>query len=126
MFREDRPRVQLAATLVSQLRQAKTRVHPSQGWDDYDARAVCSTFVFGDLQTSSHPTGYVQVRVRLRLRFARLTAAAAVTLVTVAVGGLALAGVFAVLTVAETMRGVVGAPLLLHRLVPSTTDAKGG
>ena len=126
VFREDRPRAQLAATLVSQLRHAKTRVHPSQGWDDYDARAVCSTFVFGDLQTSSHPTGYVQVRVRLRLRAARLAAAAAVTLVTFAVGGPALAGVFAVLTVAETLRGVVTAPLLLHRLVPSTADAQGG
>jgi glycosyltransferase involved in cell wall biosynthesis len=126
VLREDRPRAQLAATLVSQLRHAKMRVQPSRGWDDYDARAVCSTFVFGDLQTSSHPTGYVQLRVRLRLRLARLAAAAAVTLFILAVGGTALAGVFALLAAAETMRGVIAAPLLLHRLVPSTTDAKGG
>jgi glycosyltransferase involved in cell wall biosynthesis len=126
VFREDRPRAQLAATLVSQLRKAKQRVQPSRGWDDYDARAVCSTFVFADLQTSSHPTGYVQVRVRLRLRLARLIAASAVTLVALAVGGPALAVVFTVLMVAETMRGAFAGLLLLRRLVPSTTDAQGG
>jgi glycosyltransferase involved in cell wall biosynthesis len=123
---EDRPREQLAAMLVSHLRHAKLRVQPSRGWEDYDARAVCSTFVFGDLQTSSHPTGYVQVRVRLRLRWVRLTVAAAVVVVVLAVGSPGLAMLLAALTIAETVRGAVTAPLVLHRLEPNTTDARGG
>ena len=127
VLREDRPRAQLAASLVSQLRHAKLRVHPSQGWDDYDARAVCSTFAFGDLQTSSHPAGFVQVRVRVRLRWARLASATVLGLLILAVGGPALAAVFAALIGAETLRGVFVAFLLLHRLVPeSPADVKTG
>jgi O-antigen biosynthesis protein len=126
VLREDRPRAQLAATFVAHLRQAKLRVQPSRGWDDYDARAVCSTFVFADLQTSSHPTGYVQVRVRVKLRRVRLAAAAAMTLIVLAAGGPALALVFAAVIVTETVRGAVAASLLLRRLVPSTSDARGG
>jgi O-antigen biosynthesis protein len=122
LMREDRPRSELAAALVSRLRHAKLKVLPSSGWDDYDARIVRSTFVFGDLQTSSHPTGYVQIRVRRRLRKGRLSVAAAVTLVALTLGGPVLAGAVAALTILETARGVARVPLLLHRIVPGNTD----
>ena len=99
---------------------------PSSGWDDYDARIVRSTFVFGDLQTSSHPTGYVQIRVRRRLRKGRLFVAAAVTLVALAAGGPVPGwGALAkgVLTIAQKQcAGVALVPLLLNRIVPGTTD----
>jgi glycosyltransferase involved in cell wall biosynthesis len=122
LLREDRPRAELAGALVSQLRHAKMRVLPSSGWDDYDARIVRSAFVFGDLQTSSHPTGYVQLRVRRRYRKVRLSAAAGVVLVAAALGEPFVAAAVAALTFFETLRGAVLVPLLLHRLVPKVAD----
>lgn len=65
---DDRPRFELAAAIVEKLRRRGIRaIHPS-GWEDYDARLLLSMFVYGDLQTSSHPEGFVQVRVRARPR----------------------------------------------------------
>jgi O-antigen biosynthesis protein len=65
---EDRPRSELAAALVSALRARGIRALPSGGWEDYDARLLLSPFAYGELQTSSHPEGFVQVRVRFRPR----------------------------------------------------------
>ena len=74
---EDRPRADLAAGLVSALRAHGIRALPSSGWEDYDARLVLSPFAYGELQTSSHPEGFVQIRVRFRPRRPALAAAAA-------------------------------------------------
>ncbi|HEY8772364.1 MAG TPA: hypothetical protein VIM66_04255, partial [Candidatus Limnocylindria bacterium] len=72
---EDRPRSELAAALVDALRRRGIRtMHPS-GWEDYDARLLLSGFVYGELQTSSHPEGFVQVRIRMRPRPQPLAAA---------------------------------------------------
>jgi glycosyltransferase involved in cell wall biosynthesis len=65
---EDRPRSELAAGLVSALRGRGIHTIQSSGWEDYDARLLLSTFVYGELQTSSHPEGFVQVRIRPRPR----------------------------------------------------------
>jgi hypothetical protein len=51
---------------------------PSSGWEAYDARLLLSGFAYGELQTSSHPEGFVQVRIRVRPRLRRLAAAVAV------------------------------------------------
>jgi O-antigen biosynthesis protein len=68
VVREDRPRAELAAGLVDALRSRGIRaVYPS-GWEDYDARLLLSPFAYGELQTSSHPEGFVQVRIRFRPR----------------------------------------------------------
>jgi hypothetical protein len=77
---EDRPRSELAAGLVSALRARGVRALPTSGWEDYDARLLLSTFMYGELQTSSHPEGFVQVRVRTRPRLRRLTGIVALTL----------------------------------------------
>jgi hypothetical protein len=77
---EDRPRSELAAGLVSALRARGVRALPTNGWEDYDARLLLSTFMYGELQTSSHPEGFVQVRVRTRPRLRRLTGVIALTL----------------------------------------------
>ena len=74
---EDRPRSELAAALVSALRARGIRALPSSGWEDYDARLLLAAFAYGELQTSSHPEGFVQVRIRTRPRIRRLTVAVA-------------------------------------------------
>jgi glycosyltransferase involved in cell wall biosynthesis len=65
---ETRPRAEIAAALVADLRQAGFRAIPANGWEDYDVRLLGSTLVVGDLVTSSHPIGSVQLKVRRRLR----------------------------------------------------------
>ncbi|HVE62400.1 MAG TPA: glycosyltransferase [Mycobacteriales bacterium] len=71
---EDRPRAQFAADLVGDLRRAGFAVAVPSGWEDHDATLVGSGLVLGELVTSSHPVGCVQVRVRQRLRGHRATA----------------------------------------------------
>jgi hypothetical protein len=76
---EDRPRSELAAALIEALRRDGIRVMSPSGWEDYDARLLLSGLVYGELQTSSHPEGFVQVRIRVRPRRKRLAGGAVVT-----------------------------------------------
>jgi glycosyltransferase involved in cell wall biosynthesis len=75
---EERPRAQLAADLVGDLRRAGFAIAVPSGWEDHDARLAGSWLLVGELLTSSHPVGCVQLRVRRRLRPGRFLAAAAV------------------------------------------------
>lgn len=75
---EDRPRAQFAADLVGNLRRAGFPVAVPSGWEDHDATLVGSWLVLGELVTSSHPVGCVQLQVRRRLRGRRLAVAAGV------------------------------------------------
>jgi glycosyltransferase involved in cell wall biosynthesis len=63
---EDRPRSDLAAALIAALRRRGIRAMTPSGWEECDAQLVLSGSVYGELQTSSHPEGFVQVRVRAR------------------------------------------------------------
>ena len=83
---EDRPRPEVAAAIVGAVRHEGFRVTPATGWEPRDARLLLSTLVAGDLLTSSHPPGTIQVFVRPGLRVARMTAA---VLVLVVLAGLA-------------------------------------
>jgi glycosyltransferase involved in cell wall biosynthesis len=74
---EDRPRSELAAELVDALRRRGIRAIQPSGWEDYDARLLLSPLLYGDLQTSSHPEGFVQVRIRTRPRWQAITVAVA-------------------------------------------------
>jgi hypothetical protein len=65
---EDRPRGDLVDDILLLLRQAGATVIPPTGWEAYDARLLVSVLVAGDLITSSHPVGWVQVRIRPHLR----------------------------------------------------------
>jgi O-antigen biosynthesis protein len=65
---EDRPRAELATALVDALRRRGIRASHPSAWDDCDARLLVSSFLNGELQTSSHPEGFVQVRIRARVR----------------------------------------------------------
>ena len=113
---EDRPRAQLAAALVSALRVRGIRAMPSSGWEDYDARLLLSAFAYGDLQTSSHPEGFVQVRIRTRPRIRRLTVAVAMTIAAAWVDP--LLGTLVLLPTLSLLKGAVDArrlPSLLLR-----------
>jgi glycosyltransferase involved in cell wall biosynthesis len=104
LFPETRPRADMAAAMVAWLRRAGLRVVAASGWENFDARIVGSSLVTGDLVTSSHPVGSVQVRTRRRLRiFPAATSVAVVVgaaMLSPAVGAVLLAVV-----VAELGRG---------------------
>ena len=71
------PRGDVAAAIGAALRRRGLRVAAPTGWEDHDARLGLSALVAGDLVTSNHPPGTVQVCVRPRLRTARTAAAVA-------------------------------------------------
>jgi hypothetical protein len=73
---EDRPRSEFAAAFIEALRARGLRVNAPSGWEDCDARLLLSQMVAGELQTSSHPEGYVQVRIRPSLRWQPVAASA--------------------------------------------------
>jgi glycosyltransferase involved in cell wall biosynthesis len=81
VVREDRPRSEMATALLASLRRRGIRMVQPTGWEHYDARLLLSTFAYGELQTSSHPEGFVQIRIRLRPRLRPLAAMIAVGIV---------------------------------------------
>ena len=52
----DRPRAELVAWVVAELRRAGLRIEAVTGWEDYDARLIGSSLVCGELRTSGHPS----------------------------------------------------------------------
>jgi glycosyltransferase involved in cell wall biosynthesis len=75
---EDRARPEITAEVIGILRRAGSRVLAPTGWEDYDARLPLSALLAGELVSTAHPIGSVQVRLRLRPRLARVAATAAV------------------------------------------------
>ncbi|MQA76385.1 MAG: glycosyltransferase [Solirubrobacterales bacterium] len=115
---EDRPRSELAAALVGTLRCRGIRaMHPS-GWEDCDASLALSPLVRGELQTSSHPEGFVQIRIRPRPRPRLLAAGLVAGLVATAFSPV-LAVVF-MLPAASLAQGAIRA-----RRLPARMLAKG-
>jgi hypothetical protein len=77
----DRNRSALAAALIAHLRRGGLRVlAASGGWEDYDARIAAGPFVWGEMVSTEHPAGCIQVRVRRRPR-RRVLAAAVVAMI---------------------------------------------
>jgi hypothetical protein len=68
------PRAEVTAAAIAVLQRSGLRVIPGSGWEDFDARVLGGPFVAGELLTSSHPHGWVQLRVRRRLRWPALAA----------------------------------------------------
>lgn len=101
---QDRPRGDLAAALVTHLRWRGIRISPPTGWEDHDGRLALSALISGDVLTSSHAEGFVQVRIRSRLRRGRAALALAVV-ATLFVTSPPAAGIVAVLVAGEVARG---------------------
>jgi hypothetical protein len=111
LFEADRPRADLVASIIGHLRVAGARVELATGWDDYDARLLASRLVVGDLVTSSHPIGYVQIAVRRRILHRRCLGLASLILMLAVVDTSAAFGVGAI--------GAVDALLGVWRTGPS-------
>lgn len=92
---QDRPRAELVSALLAALRHRGIRTMAPSGWESCDAQLVLSPWVRGELQTSSHPEGFVQVRVKARPRRRMLAIAAVVATATTIVSPV-LAVVFVV------------------------------
>jgi hypothetical protein len=78
----DRERPQLSEMIVDILRRSGLRLAIDSGWDDHDALIAGSFLLRGELVTSGHPRGCVQIQVRTRLlggRFAFVAGAFALT-----------------------------------------------
>jgi hypothetical protein len=119
---EDRPRPELAATLLEAMRRRGIRVMYPTGWEDCDARLLLSTLVLGELQTSSHPEGFVQVRIRTRPRWQPLAGAVTVGAAAVMVGPAIALSLFLLLPTASLARGALRA----RRLPGQILDAGDG
>ena len=76
----DRPRRELVPAIAMAARRAGLRVSGVTGWEDHDGRLTGSALIGGELVTSAHPQGAVQVRVRLRPHGRRMAAALLSTL----------------------------------------------
>lgn len=72
------PRSEVTGAIIAHLRQAGVRLIPPSGWEDFDARIVGSVLLDGDLVTSGHPVGSIQLRVRRRVRWGRVATAAGI------------------------------------------------
>jgi O-antigen biosynthesis protein len=103
VYAADRDRAALATALIAHLRRGGLRVLPATGWDDHDARIDAGPFVSGELLTTEHPAGCIQVRVRRRVRWPALGAAAI---------GAGMALSLSVTVSAVVVATVVGAALL--------------
>jgi hypothetical protein len=67
-------RAEVTAAAVAVLQRAGYRVAPGTGWEDFDARIHPGPFVVGELLTTGHIHGWVQLRVRRRPRWPAITA----------------------------------------------------
>jgi GT2 family glycosyltransferase len=113
---EDRARGALAAALLAAIRRLGLRADEAGDWAEYDARLRLSPLVDGELQTSSHPVGYVQLRVRCRLRAVRTSVLLAVAGALTVVDALA-SGVIVAVVVAASVLGVARGRRVLGRVL---------
>ena len=110
----DRPRDDLVCAVLEHVRAAGVRTLSSSGWEPYDARVVGSSFVYGELVTSSAPVGWVQLRIRSRLR--PLPLVVLVLVAVVALLGHPVAGAaVALLGALEVARGLARTRTVLDR-----------
>jgi glycosyltransferase involved in cell wall biosynthesis len=117
---QDRPRNEIAGSVVQWLRASGLRVVTGWGWEGYDARIMASTFVTGDVITSGFPEGTVQIRTRSSLRLGRMSAlvVAAVALTAISPAAAAFTGLVGA---AEIGRGLWNTGPRMRRLLRQST-----
>lgn len=121
----DRPRAEIAVALMGHIRRVGLRVVSGTGWEDYDARLIGSTFVQGDLVTSAHPAGTVQIKVSPRLRWWNVAAVLTAIVLTASFAP-ALALVLAAIGLGETLRGIWRLETVFRRAVAAEQVAVSG
>jgi glycosyltransferase involved in cell wall biosynthesis len=94
LYNADRPREEFAAQIITTLRLAGIRIISPTGWEDHDGTVLASRCLTGQLLSSGHPVGYIQLRVRRSFQYRRIailvTACAGLSFVhPLAAGGLA-------------------------------------
>ena len=98
-------RAEVTEAAVAVLQRSGFRVAPGNGWTDFDARIRSGPFAIGDLMTSGHVQGWVQLWVRRRLRW-RATVAFLVLLVLLAALSPLVAAVVLAVGISEMARGL--------------------
>ncbi|MBO0893415.1 MAG: glycosyltransferase [Acidimicrobiales bacterium] len=106
----------LVASIVSSFRAAGMRVFVPSGWEPYDARVSAGVLLTGELLSSAHPEGCVQVRVRARLR-PRVALVVAIGLVFAWLLSLPAAITLTVLVAVELARGLLIGKVWTHRVL---------
>lgn len=99
----DRSRADLIGAVVACLRAAGLRVLSPTGWEDHDGRVLGSASLAGELMSSAHPEGFVQLRVRRRPR--RAVAWGAVVVLVLGVLAPTAAGFVAAVLVVDAALG---------------------
>jgi len=99
---DDRPRAEVTAAVICALQRSGLQALTPSGWEDYDARFIGSSLIYGDLVSSGHLIGASQVRMKRRVRPLRLLGATmtavVLALISPALGVTAAAVVIAILT----------------------------
>lgn len=119
LFTSDLDRPTLMTQMIDRLRRARIVVLPVTGWEDHDGRIVGSALLTGELLSSSHTDGVVQVRVRRRVRRPFMAVVgAAVVLLSVASQEVALVVLVAV--AADLAAGVYRTGWRVRRILGAT------
>jgi hypothetical protein len=106
----------LVVSIVSAFRAVGMRVLVPSGWEPFDARVSAGLLLTGELLSSAHPEGFVQVRVKLKLRPGPASVAAVLLLVTWLLSFWAGIAVL-VLVAAELVRGLLIGRVRAHRVL---------
>lgn len=116
------PRAQIVAAVITRLRHAGIRLVTASGWDDFDARITGSLLLAGELVTSGHPAGSIQLRVRRRLLWGRVAIVAVICAVLATVNAWAASGVLAAVAL-DTAIGIRRTGLVFRRAIQAATTA---
>jgi hypothetical protein len=119
----DGPRERVTAIVVDVVRRAGLNAIGPTGWEDWDARLLGSLLVAGNLVTSGHVEGTIQVRVQRRPRLVGITAAVAL-IVLAAVIHPALGAGAAALTIAEGGRGMWRTGPVVRRAIVRAAEGR--
>jgi glycosyltransferase involved in cell wall biosynthesis len=96
-------RAELTAAVVALLQRSGLRVAAGTGWEDFDARIRLGPFLVGELITTGHIVGWVQIQVRRRLRWRAVLAFLVVVCLAAAVS-LPVAAALLTIGVVELLR----------------------
>lgn len=120
VYPRDRDREVFAADVVAHLHRAGFRMTTGTGWEDHDARVLGSGLIAGDIVTSAHPEGCIQLKVRRRPRAPSCALVGAAVTVSVILNPLLAASVASIAAL-SLVRGLSRTGPRLHRRLRAGT-----